>query len=96
MDTEYYLTYCESIVIKASHIVCEPGELDEAKTICENEFGSFSHFTIGKGNSKYHMLHLPNNSCGLYYALRQEKYLTARRAVEPTKQLRVFPEPDNP
>ena len=62
-----------------------PDKLDEIKN---NPDYHFHHFTVRKGKAKYHMLHLPDRSCGLYYAMRVSwKGLEGRRAIEPTDQL---------
>jgi hypothetical protein len=63
-----------------------PGELDEVKN---NYDYKFHYFTIRKGKAKYHLLHLPDHSCGLYYAFRESwnGKLEGRRAVEPTDEL---------
>jgi len=47
------------------------------------------HFTIGKGKATYHIWALANNSCGLHYCYRSDKYgmLSAKRAVEPNKEV---------
>ena len=63
---------------------CTPGDLDNYK-------GSlFSHFTVRNGKAEYHLLHLPDHSCGLYYALRVTKLgLEGRRALEPMDEIIV-------
>jgi hypothetical protein len=69
----------ESIKIK-------PYELDDIK----NNF-NFQFFTVRNGKAKYHLLHLPDNSCGLYYAFRfNGLYLEGRRAIEPTDELTCY------
>lgn len=61
----------------------KPHDLDDNKE-------RFDFFTIRKGKAQYHILHLPDNSCGLYYALRvTPKGLEGRRAVEPTDEIIV-------
>jgi hypothetical protein len=55
----------------------------------QHKFDKFSHFTVGKGKAKYHLMHLPDNSCGLHYALRLDdnNFLCAKRALEPTQEI---------
>lgn len=64
--------------------VISPHELDDMKAFDQERV--FEYFTVKNGKAKYHILHLANNSCGLYYALRvlPDGSLGARRAVEPT------------
>lgn len=63
-----------------------PGELDDVK----NKF-DFMYFCVRNGKAKYHILHLADNSCGLYYAYRVgAEGLEGRRAIEPDDLLRCF------
>ena len=56
-----------------------PDKLDDVK-----DKHDFSHFTIGRGKAVYHIIHLPDRSCGIYYALRvNQQWLEGRRAMEP-------------
>lgn len=65
-------------------IKCRVGELDDIR----EQFGELSHFTVRNGKAKYHLLHLPDNSCGLYYALRAtDMGFEGRRALEPTDEI---------
>ena len=62
-----------------------PDQLDNIKN---NPDYHFHYFTVRKGKARYTLLHLPDRSCGLYYALRESwDGLTGRRAIEPTDEL---------
>ena len=72
---------------KLESIKCTPGDLDDVR----ERFYSFSHFTVRNGKAKYHIFHLANNSCGLYYAYRMSDFgLEGRRALEPTDEITVY------
>ena len=65
-------------------IKCTPGDLDNYKG------EKFSHFTVRNGKAKYHLLHLPDHSCGLYYAFRvTTEGLDGKRALEPMDEIIV-------
>jgi hypothetical protein len=83
---------CDTLEWGEDHILCECGELDEAKDVVRELWGKYSHFTVRKGKAVYHMLHLPDYSCGLYYAVRVNgQYLEGRRALPPQTKLKVWP-----
>jgi len=65
---------------------CAPGDLDTVKQEQERKGNEYTHFTVRRGKAKYHMLNLPNGSCGLYYAVRVgiDGYPETMRAIEPT------------
>lgn len=66
-----------------------PGYLDDIK----RKFNKYSHFTVRNGKVKYHILHIADNSCGLYYAFRNSKdgsWLEGRRVLEPTDEITVW------
>ncbi len=68
-------------------IKCTPGDLDNYKKDLDN---TFSHFTVRNGKAKYHLLHLPDHSCGLYYAMRVTiEGLEGRRALEPMDEITI-------
>lgn len=49
---------------------------------------NFKYFTVRNGKAKYHLLHVPDGTVGLYYALRMtDKGLTGRRALEPNTKI---------
>jgi len=66
-------------------IKCVPGDLD---TI-QRKFKSFNHFTVRNGKAKYHLLYLPQKSCGIYYAIRigDDGGIEAKRALEPSDRI---------
>ena len=68
-------------------VTCTPGDLDDVR----DRFRQYSHFTIGNGKAEYHMIHLPDRSCGIYYAVRidQQGHPCTRRAMEPTQGITV-------
>lgn len=62
-----------------------PDKLDDIKN---NDKYIFHYFTVRNGKARYHMLHLPDQSCGLYYALRETPQgLDGRRSIEPDDEL---------
>lgn len=66
------------------NIGCKPGDLDNVREMFKN----FSHFTVRNGKAIYHLLHLPDYSVGIYYALRMGKFgLEGKRALEPTDKI---------
>jgi hypothetical protein len=69
-------------------IKCNPGDLDNVKN---SEEYDFLYFTVRNGKAKYHMLHLPDRSCGIYYALRvTSEGLEGKRALEPLDEINCF------
>lgn len=67
-------------------ITCTPDKIDDVKNNHK-----FHYFTVRNGKAQYHMLHLPDRSCGLYYALRcTPDGLVGRRALEPTDEINCF------
>ena len=63
-----------------------PGDFDE-----DRDYYVYSHFTIGRGKAEYNIIHLPDNSCGLYYALKSTPTgLSCRRAMEPTTEITIW------
>ena len=53
-------------------------------------FKKFSHFTVRNGKAIYHLIHLPDRSVGIYYAIRfakDEQYFEAKRALEPLTKI---------
>lgn len=79
---------------EVNYIKSTPGEFDDSKDECIRKFGSFGYFTVRNGKAQYHMIHLPDRSCGLYYALRAllDGYMGYSRALEPLDEIRLFPE----
>jgi len=70
---------------RLKEIKITPDKLDEIK---DNDNYNFRYFTVRNGKAKYHMIHLPDRSCGLYYALRESgNGLEGRRALEPTDEI---------
>ena len=64
-------------------IKCTVDRLDDIKMQYD-----FAYFTIRNGKAKYHLLHIPDNSCGIYYAFRMtHDGLAGRRALEPTDEI---------
>ena len=75
---------------KEQYIETTPGYLDDAIEMCKKEFGSYSHFCVRNGKAIYHILHLPDNSCGIYYAMRvKNDFLSAKRALAPAGELHI-------
>jgi len=71
-------------------IKTNPGEFDDVIYKEEQNLFKFSHFTIGKAKAKYHIIHLPDRSCGLYYALRvYPGGVGARRAMKPQQEVTI-------
>lgn len=70
----------------SDRIKCTVEELDDVRL----KFKTFSHFTVRNGKAKYHMIHLPDNSVGIYYAVRFAEYeptIIAKRALEPLTEI---------
>lgn len=71
------------VICEMEAIKCTVEDLDDIKA----NFG-FEHFTVRNGKAEYHLVHLPDNSVGLYYALRVGKDgLEGRRALEPGTEI---------
>ena len=66
-----------------SKIRCTAEDLDDIKANYD-----FKYFTVRNGTAKYHLLHLPDHSVGIYYALRVvNEGLEGRRALEPGTEI---------
>lgn len=68
-------------------------ELETVKDRIHAEGGEFGHFCVGdRGRARYHWMTIANNSCGIYYAWRDFgcEGVGCRRALEPTRKIRVY------
>ena len=61
-------------------------KLDDVRELFER----FTHFTVRDGKAIYHMIHVPEKSVGIYYAVRcadDSPHIEAKRALEPLTKI---------
>lgn len=88
--SDYKPRFTHKIDTEKRFIECTPADLDDARELCRELFGDYSHFTIRNGKMPYHMIHLPDRSCGIYYAIRiTDDGYAVRRAMEPNTLIKV-------
>lgn len=79
------------IKVHSNYIECTPAYLEEAKEYCRKYLGKYSHFCVRNGKAKYDILYLPDNSVGIYYALKMNHNgLSGKRALNPSDKIRIF------
>lgn len=80
------MNFLDTIDSEMVRITCHIEDLDMVR----ERFRMFSHFTVGGGRAKYHLVHLANSSDGVYYALRcgeDNTDIIAKRQLEPLSRI---------